>query len=250
MKQMKFLAITLILLMGVAFTSCIDSDGGDSYDTATYVTVLDNSIYGGVTLLTDDGYTLLPSNPEVLKITATDYVKRAVVGVKWAEGVVFDHDRNKRYKVDIVAREGLPSKTYCSLPDTIKNSYPIVSLGEKTLWGANGNYLTFSFTFNYESQSPVVFDLFPYKAEGDKLTMKLCQSVGAKNAYNSQDYMMSFELPSSNTINELLEHNIGTQGIEGGELVVPANDSILVKIIAEGSNSSQLETDFVKVRIK
>lgn len=251
MKQMKFLAITFILLMGVAVTSCMDSDNGDSADTVTYVTVLDNSIYGGVTLLTDDGYYLVPTNSEVLKVSSTEYAKRALVGVKWNEGVVFDRDRTKKYGMSIVAPlMGLPAKTYCNAPDTIKNSYPIVNLDENSLWGANGSYLTVGFTFNYQNSTAISFDLFPYEAEGDKLTMKLCQSVGSKNAYDSQDYIMSFELPSSYTINELLQRNEGIQGIKGGELTVPANDTISVKIIADGTNSSAIETKYVKMKIR
>lgn len=251
MKQMKFLAITFILLMGVAVTSCMDSDNGDSADTVTYVTVLDNSIYGGVTLLTDDGYYLVPTNSEVLKVSTTEYAKRVLVGVKWSEGVVFDGDRNKKYGMSIVAPlMGIPAKTYCNAPDTIENSYPIVGLNDNSLWGANGNYLTVGFTFNYQNSSAISFDLLPYAAEGDKLTMKLCQSVGSKNAYDSQDYLMSFELPSSRTINELLQHNEGIQGIKGGELTVPANDTISVKIIADGTSSSELETKYVKMKIR
>lgn len=251
MKQLKFLAITFILLMGVAVTSCMDSNNGESADTVTYVTVLDNSFYGGVTLLTDDGYYLVPTNSEVLKVSTTEYVKRALVGVKWSEGVVFDRDKNKKYSMSIVAPlMGVPAKTYCNAPDTIENSYPIVSLDENSLWGANGSYLTLGFTFNYQRATAISFDLFPYAAEDDKLTMKLCQSVGSKNAYDSQDYLISFELPSSRTINELLQRSVGVQGIEGGELIVPDNDTISVKVIAEGANSSALETKYVKMKIR
>lgn len=250
MKQMKFLAIALTLLMSVAFTSCMDSEGGGSgADGYSYVTVVDN--YGIVTLLTDDGFKLIPTNPEVLKVSAVEYVKRAQIGIQWAEGVVFDADRKKTYKMTIVAPlSGIDTKKYCDLPDTIKTTYPIDALVEKgSVWGANGLYLSVIFKFNYQSNQSFGFDLFPIKAENDQLTMKLCQTVGQKEAYNKADYRVSFQMPPASTINELLVRNKGVQGIEGGELIVPSNDSISVRIVAEGANESELKTEFVKVKI-
>lgn len=252
MKQMKFLAIAFTLLMSVAFTSCVDSDGGNSTDGITYVTVQENSIYGGVTLLTDDGYTLVPTNPELLKTSATTYAKRAVLGFQWAEGVEFDADRKKTYAMTIINGSFIPTKKYCDQPDTIKTTYPLAAMQERgTVWGANGNYLTAIFKFNFQSQKPFGFDLYPIKAEDDRLTMKLCQTVGEKDAYNATDYVMSFQLPTVSEINRLLSRNEGVQGIEGGELIVPNNtDSISVRIVANGANETSLQTEFVKIKIR
>lgn len=243
--------VALTLLMGVAFTSCMDNgDGGGGYDAASYVTVLENSMYGGVTLLTDDGYRLSPSNPEVLKVSATAYIERALVGIKWAEGVVFDGDRNKIYKMSIAGAEAMNTRKSTNMIDTIKTTYPLVALSDG-LSGANGSYLTVAFDFNYKSMNEVAFELYPVKAENDQLTMKLCQTAGSKESFNSPSKtLMSFgPLPTAREINELLVRYNGENGVEGGVLTVPNNDSISVKIIADGTNESVLATKFVKVKI-
>lgn len=243
--------VALTLLMGVAFTSCMDNgDGGGGYDAASYVTVLENSMYGGVTLLTDDGYRLSPSNPEVLKVSATAYIERALVGIKWAEGVVFDGDRNKIYKMSIAGAEAMNTRKSTNMIDTIKTTYPLVALSDG-LSGANGSYLTVAFDFNYKSMNEVAFELYPVKAENDQLTMKLCQTAGSKESFNSPSKaLMSFgPLPTAREINELLVRYNGENGVEGGMLTVPNNDSISVKIIADGTNESVLATKFVKVKI-
>lgn len=244
--------VALTLLMGVAFTSCMDNgDGGNSADAASYVTVVENSMSGGVTLLTDDGFKLIPSNSEVLKVSATAYIERALVGIKWAEGVVFDGDRNKSYKMTIVAPlEAVNTRKSTNMIDTIKTTYPLVALSDG-LSGANGRYLTVAFDFNYKSLNEVAFELYPVKAENDQLTMKLCQTAGSKESFNSPyKTLMSFgPLPTAREINELLVRYNGENGVEGGMLTVPNNDSISVKIIADGTNESVLATKFVKVKI-
>lgn len=250
MRQLKFLAIAFTLLLSVVFTSCMDSGTESNTDAVAYVTIQE-STFGGVTLLTDEGFKLHPSNPEVLKISATEYAKRAQIGIQWAEGVTFDGDKSKTYKMTIVAPlYGIDTKKYCDRPDTIQTTYPLVALVEKgSIWGAHGQYLTAIFKINYQRNMPFAFDLFPIKAENDQLTMKICQTVGQKDASIQGDYRISFQLPSARMINEMLTMYEGKQSIEGGELIVPANDSISVKLVADGVNNSFLETEFVKMKI-
>ncbi|MCP3893759.1 hypothetical protein [Bacteroides sp.] len=249
MKHVNFLMVALMIIMGTTVTSCMNGSNESSYDGVAIVTV-EESIYGGILVTTDDGFRLIPTNPEVLKTSATEYVKRAQIAIKWAEGVVFDGDKEKTYKMSIVQAYGVANKKYCDQVDTLKNSYPIVELG-KYVSGANGRYLNVPFTFNYNStKEAVAFDLYPVKADGNELVMKLCQSVGSKDGYSSQTHMVSFELPTVSVINELLNRYQGQHGVEGGVLERPANDSIMVKIIADGRNDQKLTTELVKIRIR
>jgi hypothetical protein len=62
--------------------------------------------------------------------------------------------------------------------------------------------------------------------------------------------MVSFELPTVSVINELLNRYQGEHGVEGGVLERPANDSIMVKVIADGRNDQKLTTELVKIKIR
>lgn len=243
MKQLKFGVILFAVAMSVTMTSCMDGNNESPYDAAALVTVSE-TLYGGVVLTTDDGYRLIPTNPDMLKISATEYIERVQIIFKWGEGVVFDRNHAKTYQITVVGREGIPTKELCNRPDTIQKNYPLASFYGVS--GANGEYLNIAFSFNYTySTERISFDLYPVKATDDELTMKLSQSVGTEG-YITSDQFMSFTLPSLNEINALLSQYQGQYGVEGGAL--QQSDSIWVKVIADGK-SDQLVTKPVKIKI-
>lgn len=238
MKQMKSLMVALALLMGVTFTSCMN-DNESSWDRALYVTVDESGLWGGVTLMTDDGFTLVPTNPEMLKTTAGTYVDRAFIYLKWAEGVEFDGDIKKKYQVTIIAPSLVPTKDMTDRADTIKADLPLALLGE--IWGANGRYLNVPFRFQFSNQEVIAFDLYPEKVEDNVLVMRLRQSLGKENSTNQQDAFISFKIPALSRINNLLEQ-------AGQPTVEASNDSVYVKVIAKGNNET-LTTKNVKIKV-
>lgn len=144
MKQMKLLMVALIVLMGATFTSCMNGESESTYDVAGYMTVRTNIYTDAITLLADDGYKYAPTNPEALKDSKGEYVERALVYLKFAEGEVQTTDQSKTYKAAIVSGQSLYTKEFCNMPDTIKNTYPLSNLGEA--WAVNGYYnLLFSY---------------------------------------------------------------------------------------------------------
>jgi hypothetical protein len=229
----------LAVWMGTMFTSCLNSDGGDSWDTTAIVTVKD---YMGVpTLLTDDGYTFIPSNPSLLQYSDGTYAKRCEIAFSWNEGVVFDNDRDKTYKITIVQTGYVyPVREYYNQVDIIENDFSINEVTQ--FWGANGEYLTVSWKFYYTNTNEAIgFELYPESVEDDVLVMRLRQSLGTSGT-NTSAYFMSFTLPTLSYINDKLETELKS-----------TNDSIQVKIAYNNKLSGSDEvakTSPIKIKIK
>lgn len=230
-KRIKFLAVAVTLLIGISFTSCLNSDNESSWDLVQLVTV--KSSMGSVYLLGDDGITYYPTNPGVLKISSTDgstkYFERALVTLKYVDEVTRGTTTGSR-NVTIVGGSGVSVKSLCDKPDTIKTTIPLVSLN--AVGGVNG-YITVNFNYNYTG-SKVDFDLYPEKVEGDLLTLRFKQTYG-KDSYGgtSSEALCSYRVPPFIALQSQLED----RGL--GELT-PVNDSIYVTVLGTGSNNIDL----------
>jgi hypothetical protein len=239
MKRMKIaLMAMLVALTGTTFTSCLNSDGGLAWDTTAVVTV--EEFMGSVVLLTDDGYKFKPSNPALLQYENGTYAKRCEIALSWNEGVVFDGDRSKTYGITIIQTGYVyPIRNFCDQVDTIKNDYPISEVTSQ-FWGANGEYLTATWSYKGNSQYDAVsFDMYPEAVENNVLIMRLRQSVGSPG-YNTFTYFTSFTLPSLSYINSTL-----------GTSLASTNDSVQVKIAYKPSSDSDeiRKTSAVKIKI-
>lgn len=238
MKQIKFLTLALTILMGISFTSCLDSDSGP-YQWYRYVTV--DSWMGIITLKGDDGFTYTPTNPNALQYqNSSEYVKRALVLLQLADENDDFVEGKTEYKVTIAWAGGIEVKEFCEQPDTI-NAKKIVQMSEYGAWAAN-DYVTVECVYacTYVND-PQAFDLYPEKAEGDVLTVRFCHSYGrGENAYSQASAIKSFRIPSVDRLNQQLDR------VEGGTLV-PANDSISVIVVAEGTNG-ELKSQKTKIK--
>ena len=241
MKQVNILMLALIVLMGGGFTSCMDGDSESPYDIAAYVTV---SSYLGLdaTLISDDGYKYKPTNPDFLKNKTTgEYVERAFVYLKLSEGVSLTQDQTKEYSVSIVDAQGLFTKTFCNRPDTIKNEYPIVQLGEA--W-ATDRYYNIAFSFNGYATSPASFDMVPKRAENNTLYVKFVQTVGQKDVYNPLTAFISFNIPYLSAVNTLLS-------TYENPTVLKADDEGFIELVVEADKTGgTLQKEPLKVKLR
>lgn len=241
MKQMKIALVGVFsLLMGITFTSCLDSDSSSSYDGLTVVTVKQDYM-GSRFLLTDDGYTLVPSNIDRLKDTSGEYVKRCGISYKWNEGVVFENgNKGKSYGITIVdAYNTYAIQNFCNRSDTIKYDYPIYDVIDFN--GANGEYMIVVWQFYYANNEVVAFELYPEEIDDDDvLIMRLRQSLGASGTNVSQYAGLSFTMPTLTDINNELNSSL-----------TALNDSIKIKIGYKKSASSEelTKTKAIKVKI-
>lgn len=218
---MKFVALALTLLMGISFTSCLNSDDGNA-SYSGFVTV-SQGFLSDIVLLTDDGYTLTPTNPSVL-LANSKYPERVFLNYELVAGEEFVSGKTK-YNVSILSGYVIPVKTFNQKPDTL-NDYKITQLSAP--WYAN-NYVTFGIGFNYLN-SVVDFEVSQQKIGHDTLYVKLNYSKGGGDSfYNEGTTYLSFKVPSS------------VYGV-----IEEKNDSIWVKILAKGT----YETLQKSVRIK
>ncbi len=230
-KKIKFLGVVFTLLLGISFTSCLNSDNNESsWDIYAFVTV--KNYMGSVYLLGDDGVTYYPTNPDVLKITstggATEYVERAAIYLKYVDNAAGSTTTTRT--VTIVSGNNIPVKSLCDKPDTIKTTVPLQSLNYN--WGANG-YITVDFNFNYYSGTNFAFDLYPEAVQGDLLTLRLKQTYGKANGNSLQEYLVSYKIPYFQSLQNQLE-NMGLG------VLTPVQDSIYVTILGTGPNNTDL----------
>lgn len=249
MKQMKFLAITFILLMGVAVTSCIDSDNGQSWDYADFMTITESYMGIGIVMKSDvTGYTFIPDNPSALQLqqssSTPSYPERAMVYCKFKEGETLVEGKTK-YNVTIVGCGAiLPVRDFCD-HDTLtwEEGTPIIDIDGQNVWGANG-YVNVTFSFNYTNGLTFNhFDMYPVKVEDNVLYVKFHENVEKTNNYGEQQSaIMSFRLPSLHD----LKYKYDLPELEP---IGSTNDSINMKIIATGSSDSPIERGPIKVKI-
>ncbi len=219
MKKMKFLAFAVILLMGISFTSCFNSDDTNTYDGGTFVTVSSGYLGTGLILKSDDGLTLSPTNPSFLLLKdKVSYPERAFVFYKLAEGETYVTGKTN-YSVTIVGGYVVNVKEFNLRPDTLQNDYNVASM--PNFWYANG-YATVRVGFYYTSNS-IDFDLYKQKVGNDTLYVKLNYSKGGGTNYSQSTTMeYSFKLPY----------------VEG---LQPKNDSVWVKLSVKGPDNQALE---------
>lgn len=244
-KRIKFLAVAAALLIGISFTSCLDSDNENSWDWYGLVTV--RSYMGSVYLLGDDGISYYPTNPEVLRVSSADgsaeYIERALLFLKYVDGTANETTTGSR-SVSIVEGSKVTVKPLCDRPDTIETTIPLVSLN--AAGGVNG-YINLNFHYNHTESVTEEFDLYPEKVEGDLLTLRFKQTYGEDSYYGgtSSEGLLSYRLPSFSALQSQLED----RGL--GELT-PVNDSIYVTVLGTGSNDTDLtiSAPYNKFRIK
>ncbi|WP_321330777.1 hypothetical protein [uncultured Bacteroides sp.] len=218
MKKIKLVALALTLLVGISFTSCMNSDDNNSYDGYAFATVSQGYL-GSPVLIADNGWTLNPTNPSALLLSdGSSYPERVLIYYKYVEGETVQ-DGKTDYDITIVSGGGIYTKAFNSKPDTLVNDYSVTDIAP---WiDVNRKYLTVSFLVNYSSN--VDFDMYQQKVGNDTLYVKFNYSKGGSdNAYNNYQDYISFKMPSY---------------IEG---ITPKNDSIWVKVSAKGTSGSTI----------
>ena len=246
MKSMKFIMIAFFaILLGVSVTSCNSSEPSEqSYEGV--VTVESNM--GVATSLKDDvtGYTLIPTNMDALKYSATTgYATRAWIYYKLANGEVITQGKT-RYNITITAvLQDLVGKAFCD-PSELKHrpGAPFSSIGNA--WAANG-YLTAAFTTGY-NQSTLSLDLFDMYIDVDKTTgstlyVRLNQDEIITSPTGTVSMLYSFKIPTKSEIESLKEDH------PNFNLTYLTNDSVNVVVVANQASTPDLESKIFKVRI-
>ncbi len=227
MKQMKIWIVALTFIMGLSFTSCVNSDN-DTWNVSAYVTT--NSMYPyDATLLGDDGVNYIPTNPSALRWDNSDeYAKRALVYMKYVEGE--DGAPNKAsYSVEIVGASGITVKSLNQLPDTLENSYPVNDFG---IWAING-YITVASALYITSNSidlELFLDYETIEEEGVKdnivpMKYQFTQGGTEYGGTSNATPVVSWTVPSAD---KLYEYGVNM------------SDSVVFKISAKNSSSSEL----------
>lgn len=219
MKKMKWAVLFAALVSMVGFTSCLDSEEGETYDWLEYVTV-QSGYMGYATLVGDQtGYTYIPTTTDVLaslKMDDGNYYPRALVGVKLAEEYV---PNKTSYNIaGIQVYNYVAWRDATTSPDTLvaKGDYDFVKLGGS--WVKTG-YLNIEFEVMVPSQ-PLLedFNLYVTGASNDTLYTKLHYSKDNKSAVNSMQELISFRMP---------DYDENYDALAG-------KDSIVVTVVAKG----------------
>lgn len=200
MKKMKWAVLFAALVSVVGFSSCLDSEEGESYDLYEYVTV---DSYMGATILVGDqsGYTYIPTTKDVLAALLMkdgSYYKRALVAIKLAEE--FSTGKKSFQISGIQVYNYLPYKSFTMAPDTLDGDYNFISLGtgNEKPWVKSG-FANVSFSVQIPNASPSLddFNMYITGASNDTLYAKLQYSKDNTSAYTTMSELISFELPSS-----------------------------------------------------
>lgn len=232
MKKMKVVAALAAFFSVIGFSSCLDSDN-TSYDIYDYVTVVQGT-YGGECLVGDfSELTFQPVNSSVLaplKLSNGGYYKRAYVGIKLAEE--YDQTKKEVNISEIAVSYAIPYMDFNLRKDTLEGDYALSSLNK--VWAKSG-FVNVDFGVNVESANTASFynDIHMYVtgASADTLYTKL-RYVKPTEMGQSYSIFASFELPEYTS--------------EFHQLV-PKNDSIVIKIEAEGKMNEKLKA-FAKYR--
>lgn len=199
MKKMKWAVLFAALVSAFGFSSCLDSEEGESYDLYEYVTV-DN--YMGATTLVGDqsGYTYIPTSKDVLAALLMkdgSYYKRALVAIKLAEE--FSTGKKSFQISGIQVYNYLLYKSFTMAPDTLDGDYDFISLGtgNEKPWVKSG-FANVSFSVQIPNASPSLddFNMYITGASNDTLYAKLQYSKDNTSAYTTMSELISFELPS------------------------------------------------------
>lgn len=229
MKKMRFMAALAALVTMVGFTSCLDDNNGSSYDFRDYVTVT-TGMAGETRLVCDvSGLILHPVNASVLaplQLTDGSYYERALVGVKLTE----EYSASKTtYDVsEISLIQAVPYKKFTEAVGSLTVDSKLSAL-DKTIWAkAKFVNVVFDVKVNSSETSKFYDDMHMYitKASNDTLYTRLQYNKANESGQTYSAIMMSFKLPE----NSVMYSNL-----------IPKNDSIVIKVVANGEFGPQLE---------
>lgn len=232
MKTRHFAAAALTALCATTtLTSCLDTDTGDTYDIYESV-IVKGSSESAYLLGESTGNIYKPINSTVLgdlKMTDGSYYKRAVVGISLQDGQTITTAGSTYTITGITVSSTINYKSFNTQPDTLSTDTPFYNLEYSNTkpWARYG-YVNVPFTFNVASAALNQIHLYAYKAEADTLFTRL-QFTGNLGSYHISDYV-SFEMPFTSA--QFQQYYFDLE---------PKNDSIVIKIEAQGENSTVLE---------
>lgn len=221
---MKWAVLFAALVSVIGFSSCLDSEEGETYDLYEYVTV--ENYMGSATLVGDQsGITYIPTSTDVLAALALKdggYYERALVAIQLAEEYVVG---KTSYQISgIQVYNYVPYKDCTMNPDTLSGDYNFVSLGtgNERPWVKSG-FANVTFSIQIPNSTPSLndFNMYITGASNDTLYAKLQYSKDNSAAYTTMSEMISFELP-------------GYDPAYGQ--VMNGNDSIVLTVVAKSAN--------------
>ena len=224
---MKWAVLFAAMVSVLGFSSCLESEEGDSYDLYEYVTV--DSYMGTATLIGDQsGYTYVPVTKDVLsalEMKDGSFYKRALVAIKLAEE--FTQGKTTFNISSVQVYNYIPYKECNVNPDTLdaKNygDYDFLSLGTGSSkpWVKSGfANVTFNVAIPDANPSLNDFHLYFTGASNDTLYAKLRYTKNNTTAYSSMSELVSFELPSYDPAYSQLQ----------------TSDSIVLTVVAKTAN--------------
>ena len=235
MKKMKVMAAIAALVTMVGFSSCLSDDNGASYDFYDYVTVTTGMM--GETYMVGDmsGLTLHPINSTVLsplQLQDGGYYERAQVGVKLTEE--YSPSKTSYNVSEISVTQVVPYKDFTENAAALTGDSKFSAL-DQTIW-AKTKYVNVVFDIKVNSENTSTFydDVHMHitKASNDTLYTKLQYVKENEMGQTYSSILMSFKLPESRP--------------EYSNLV-PKNDSIVIKVVADGEYGESLSA-FTKYR--
>lgn len=221
MKKMKWAVLFAALVSVIGFSSCLDSEEGETYDLYEYVTVT-TGYMGTYTLKGDQsGITYIPTSSDVIASLAMkdgSYYKRALVAIKLAEEYVVG---KTSYQISgIQVYNYVPYKDCTTEPDTISGDYDFVSLGtgNDRPWLKSG-FANVTFSVGIPNSTPSLddFNLYFTEVSNDTLYAKLQYSKDNSVPYTTMSELISFELSGYDPVLNQI----------GG------NDSIVLTVVAK-----------------
>lgn len=199
---MKWAVLFTALVSVVGFSSCLDSEGGQSNDLFEYVTV--ESYMGATTLVGDQsGLMYIPVSADVLaslEMKDGSYYKRAMVGIKLAEP--YDPNNIKTsYKISAIqVYNYIPYKDCTMSPDTLVGDYNFINVGSGNSkpWVKNG-FANVTFSVQIPNAQPSLndFHLYLTGSSNDTLFAKLRYTNNNSTSYTTMSEMVSFQLPNN-----------------------------------------------------
>lgn len=215
MKQLKFLMMALTLLMGVSFTSCLDSDGGDSYRYGGGLVKVQG--YMGIySFKGENGVTITPTQASIAALEArgvkmSDMAgKVAHIAYRWDPELLTIPEDTKDFRdvelysielldntVEVVESRGAHNDSI-----SISNNAPIISLGTE-ISGGSGQYAPQFFLDDYTLLLPINYYIsskmhfltlvyYPNENEGSTLRLHLGHNMnGDQPSTNSTSYLLT-----------------------------------------------------------
>lgn len=246
MKRMKIMMIAMMaIVMGVSFTSCLDSDSGPEA-FPEMVNIVD--FMGIPTVTSDAGYQLDVQNISNMKANDGSYPKRAMVWFEKVEGEIYDSGKSS-YKVVFRSYSYVLNIGNVSYDQEIESVTPINSFiyydgqQQTQIVFGSGKYLNFcmNVTIDDDTNFENDFVLNPSKVENGVLYCNVLHTKEVSDKDNESGYLyMSYILPSKGVLQERFPDLTFT-----GE----DNNIIEVVLVAEGKNEQEIKTEKVKVVI-